>query len=395
MSKDVVLRNVRVITPYRDIARGYISIADGRIVEVGEEPYRNRGDFYGLSLDGFTIGPGFVDTHIHGSFGVDLSTARVSDVELLSRKLPMFGVTSFVPTSYTLPRDLLVSFCRNIYSASRSSTGARVVGIHLEGPYINPEKAGAQNPEYARPADIEELEELLEVSGGLLRSVTLAPEIEGGLDLVRYAVSRGVVVQVGHTNASYSKTVEAITLGASKATHLYNAMSGFHHRNPGAALALLQSDGVYLEIIADFIHVAPEVVDFTIRYASHCRVVLVTDSIAAAGMPDGTYRLGGVEIEVSGGVARVAGRDVLAGSTLTMDRALANILSLGYSLREAFFMASTAPAKSLGLSSEIGLLLPGRRADLVILDRKLNVVATVVGGRIVYVRDEYRDLINW
>jgi N-acetylglucosamine-6-phosphate deacetylase len=395
MSKGVVLRGARVVTPYRDIARGYVSIVEGRIAEVGEEPYRNREGLDEVLLEGFTVGPGFVDTHMHGALGVDLSAAGVSDVELLSRKLPMFGVTSFVPTSYTLPRDLLVSFCRNIYAASKSPAGARIVGIHLEGPYINPEKAGAQNPSYARPASTEELEELIAASGGLLRSVTLAPEIPGGLDLVRYATSRGIVVQVGHTNASYSKTVEAITVGASKATHLYNAMSGFHHRSPGAALALLRSDSVYLEIIADFIHVAPEVVDFTISYATHRRIVLVTDSIAATGMPDGTYRLGEVEVEVSGGVARVAGQGVLAGSTLTMDRALANVISLGYSVREALYMTSTAPAMSLGLSSEVGSLLPGRRADLVVLDGKLKVAATVIGGEVAYVRDEYRDSVSW
>ncbi len=385
----VVLRRAAVVTPHGLIRSGYVVIEGGVITSVGEEPYRSAEGLEELDLGGLTVGPGFIDTHIHGALGVDLVKATVEEIAKLSEELPRFGVTSFVPTSVALPREDLVRFCRRVLEASGRAGGARILGIHLEGPFLNPEMAGAQNPEYVRPADVSELEELVKASGGLVRSVTVAPEVDGALKLVRSAAVKGIVVQIGHTKATYSKTVEALIAGASKATHLYNAMSGIHHRSPGAALALLRADNAHLELIVDFVHVVPEVVGFTIDYAGHRRVVLVTDSIAATGLPDGTYELGDVRVEVAGGIARLAGKEILAGSTLTMDRAFRNVLSLGYRLDQAFYMASRAPAESLGMASELGTIAPGRRADLVILGSDMSVAATFVGGRLVYAREDF------
>jgi N-acetylglucosamine-6-phosphate deacetylase len=392
-----VLRGATVVTPTRILRRGYVAVEGDRIVGVGGEPPRGFEGFDEVRLDGYVVGPGFVDTHTHGALGVDLSTASAGEVEELSRRLPRYGVTSYVPTAVTLPREALRSFCRSVASAGEVPGGARVVGVHLEGPYINPARAGAQNPAYARDASLEEFSELLTECGGLLRAVTVAPEVRGVRELIPYAVSRGVVVQVGHTNATYSEAEEAVALGASKATHLYNAMSTFHHRSPGAALALLRARDVYLELIVDFVHVAPEVVDFTIEYASYRRVVLVSDSISATGMPDGRYRLGDVEVEVAGGIARTVGTGALAGSTLTMDRAFANVVSLGYGLDEAFYMSSLAPALSLGLTWRLGIgaLRPGFRADMVVVDpRDMGVAATIVGGAVGYVREDLKHLLT-
>ncbi|MCS7098993.1 MAG: N-acetylglucosamine-6-phosphate deacetylase [Sulfolobales archaeon] len=383
------MRNARVVTRGRVVPRGYVAVEDGLIVDLGEEPYRRREGFDEVHLNGMVVGPGFVDTHIHGALGVDLSTSTVSDIVRLSRELPKFGVTSYTPTSVTLPQEELVRFCRNVRAASSAGEGARVLGIHLEGPYINPRRAGAQNPNYARQARLSELAEVSEASGGNLKSITVAPEVSGVRELIKYATSSGLVVQIGHTDAGYATTREALSLGASKATHLYNAMSGIHHRTPGAALALLYSKNTYLELIVDFIHVAPEVVSFTIDYAGYRRVVLVSDSISATGLPDGTYKLGGLDVEVSGGVARLVGRDVLAGSTLTMDRAFRNALSLGLKLEEAFYMASTTPAESIGLDSKIGSVDLGRAADLVVLGEGLSVVATFVGGKLAYAERDF------
>lgn len=390
----LVLRRARVVTPHVVIPRGYVAIDSGRIVDVGEEPYGGGGGFDELHLDGMVVGPGFIDTHIHGGFGIDLSTATVGEIVKLSELLPRFGVTSFVPTSVTLPRDDLAKFCRNVLAASKMRGGARVLGVHLEGPFLNPRRAGAQNPEHMRPADVSEFDELAEASGGLLRSITVAPEVEGALHLVRHAVMEGVVVQIGHTDATYHRTREALAIGASKATHLYNAMSGMHHRSPGAALALLRADNTYLELIVDFVHVAPEVVSFTLEYAKHRRIVLVSDSTAAAGLPDGTYRLGGLDVEVRNGVARLAGRDVLAGSTLTMWHAFRNALSLGTGLGEAFHMASTAPAESIGAAPELGAIVPGRRADITVLRDDFSVAATFVDGELVYAGKDFEDVVG-
>ncbi len=388
-SEGVVLRRAKIVTPHGIVKSGYVAVVRGRIAGVGEEPYRSGEGLDEIDLGGLTVGPGFIDTHTHGALGVDLSRASAGEIARLAEALPRFGVTSFVPTSVSLPREDLVRFCRSVLEASRSAGGSRILGAHLEGPFLNPEMAGAQNPEHMRPADVAELEELVRASGALVRSVTVAPEVEGAMELVRRAATMGIVVQIGHTKATYSKTLEALNSGASKATHLYNAMSGFHHRSPGAALALLRAGGTYLELIVDFVHVVPEVVDFTIDYAGHRRVVLVTDSTAAAGLPDGTYELGDARIEVVGGVARLAGRETLAGSTLTMDRAFRNVLSLGYGLEHAFRMASTTPAESLGLALELGAVAPGRRADLVVLGDAMDIAATFVEGRLVYAREGF------
>ncbi len=392
-----LIRGASVVTPTRVLRRGYVAVDGDTIAGVGEGVPRGSEGFDVVDLEGYVVGPGFVDTHIHGALGVDLSTAPPGEVEELSRGLPRYGVTSFVPTSVALPREALKTFCRNVASAGEVPGGARVVGVHLEGPYINPARAGAQNPSNMRDASLEEFEELLAECGGLLRAVTVAPEVRGVRELISYAVSRGVVVQVGHTDATYSEVEEAITLGVSKATHLYNAMSTFHHRSPGAALALLRARDVYLELIVDFVHVAPEVVDFTIEYASCRRVVLVSDSISATGMPDGRYRLGDTEVEVVGGIARTVDTRTLAGSTLTMDKAFANVVSLNYSLAEAFYMSSLAPALSLGLTWRfgIGAIRPGFKADMVVIDPKdLGVAATVVGGVVGYVREDLKHLLT-
>ncbi len=390
----LVLRNVEVVTPKIVIRRGYIVIEDGYIVDVGEEPFRNPGGYDVISLEGFIAGPGFIDTHIHGALGIDLSAGSGEDIATLSRGIVRFGVTSYIPTSVTMPHEATLRFCRSVRIASGVEGGARILGIHLEGPYINPRKAGAQKVGYIRKPDLDEFSSYLSEAGDLQMIVTLAPEIEGALDLMKLAHRRGAITQIGHTEATYSEAVRAIALGVARATHLYNAMSGFHHRDPGAALALLRSRDVYLELIADMIHVSPEVLGFTIDYASHERVVLVTDSISAAGMDRGRYRLGDTEVEIRDGAPRIPGSDTIAGSVLTMDRAFRNIAGLGYSVSQAFYMASTTPARSLGLLERhrVGLVEPGYRGDLVIVDQDLGVAATLVGGDLVYVRKDLKDL---
>ena len=391
-----LLSGVTVVTPTHVFRKGYVAVEGDTIVAVGKEPPKDLEGFDAVKLEGYIIGPGFVDTHMHGALGVDLISASPGRVEELSRKLTRFGVTSFVPTSVALPQEALRAFCRNVASAEGVPGGARVVGIHLEGPYINPARAGAEKPSYMRDASLEEFEDLLAESRGLLRAITVAPEVRGVKELISHAVAKGVVVQVGHTEATYSEVEEAVALGASKATHLYDAMGAFHHRSPGPALALLRAEDVYLELIVDFVHVAPEVVDFTVDYASHRRVVLVSDSTSAAGMPDGRYKLGDTEIEVAGGIARTVDTKALV-SALTMDRAFANIVSLGYSLAKAFYMSSLAPALSLGLAwrYRIGTLRPGFKADMVVLDPKdLSVAATIVGGTISYVKEDLKHLLK-
>lgn len=263
---------------------------------------------------------------------------------------------------------------------------ARILVLHLEGPYTSPARAGAHNKKFIRKPSVKELEVLLKVSDGFIKEITIAPEVENTAELVEYALAMGITVQVGHTNATYEEALNVVLMGASKATHLYNAMREIHHRDPGVIIALLQSPSVYLEIIVDFVHVAPQVVKFTIDYAGVDRIVLVTDAISATGLPDGVYELGGLKIEVRNGISRLVETGTLAGSTLTMDKAFKNTLSLGYSIEEVFRMASTNPAKSISAHTKekIGLIKPGYRADMVVLDQNFDIVMTIVDGRVVY-----------
>ena len=389
MSKSFVLRHAKLYTPYTIVEDGYLVVEDGVIVDLGWEPLHKAYGYEEIDLKGFIIGPGFVDTHIHGVHGYDTMDAKPESFTKMARALPKYGVTSFIPSTVTAPHDLLVKVSATFYNVAKEwspGTGARLLGLHLEGPYINPVKAGAQNKEFIRKPDIEEFNEYVRASRGLLREVTVAPEIEGSLELIKYASSRNIVVQIGHTNATYEEAIRGVVAGASKATHLYNGMREIHHREPGVAVALLSSSAVYLELIADFIHVKPEMVKFTIEHVGINRIVLVTDAISATGLPDGIYELGGLKIKVEKGVSRLVDTGGLAGSTLTFDRAFKNLVKLGYSIGEVFVMSSTNPAKAVGAlhREKIGVLKPGYKADIVVLDKDLNVVATVVEGEVVY-----------
>lgn len=385
--KRVVFENCRIVSPSRDISRGYVLVVDGVVREVGVGRFEGCADER-IDLDGLTLLPGFVDTHTHGVEGFDVTASPSPDTVLeMARRFVKYGVTGFVPTTVSAPRDVLVMACRAVREASRlwkPSIGARILGLHLEGPYLNREAAGAQNTEFLRLPSVEEFRVYYEESGGMLKQITIAPELPGAQKLIEVAKSLGVVVSAGHTNASYEVGVEAVRLGVSKATHLFNGMRRFHHRDPGIALALMQSPDVYLEIIADFVHLHPAVVKVVIDYATPKRVVLVTDSIAATGLGDGIYSLGGLEVVVEKGIARLAKTGSLAGSTLTMDKAFRNIVSLGYSPREASTMASYNPAKSIGIGSSIGDIAPGYKADFAVVDDSLGIVKTIIDGEVVY-----------
>lgn len=388
VDRSLILRNLSIYTPYIAINKGCIIIEDGYISKVDIEPCPTE-DVDTINLDGYIAGPGFIDTHIHGLLGFDVMDAKPSSFLSISRILPRYGVTGFIPTTVTAPHNTITEVCKafiEAYSQWSPSIGARFLGLHLEGPYINSSRAGAQNKQFIRKPNIDEFKEYYNACKGLIREVTIAPEVEGAIKFIEIISKMGIVVQIGHTDATYSEAIKGILAGASKATHLYNGMRGIHHREPGAAIALLSTPNVYIETIADLIHVSREMLKFTIDYSRVDRIVLITDAISATGMPDGIYELGGLKVKVEGGIPKLIDSGSLAGSTLTMDRAFRNIVSLGYSIGEAFAMASTNPAKSINAieKERIGLIKPGYRADLVILNRDLEVVMTIVNGDIVF-----------
>ncbi|MCD6301194.1 MAG: N-acetylglucosamine-6-phosphate deacetylase [Staphylothermus sp.] len=387
---NLLLRNAKIYTPYEVIDRGYILIEKGIIKSIGKEPYPyNVKDLEVIDLEGNICGPGFIDTHIHGILGYDTMDGRKESFIEMSKILVKHGVTAFIPSTVTSSHEKLVKVSKAIkdsVSEWKPKIGSRILGLHLEGPYINPAKAGAQNKQYIREPSIDEFNEYYDVSNKLIREITIAPEIKDSIEFIEYVVQKNVIVQIGHTNATYDEAIRGIIAGATKATHLYNGMRNIHHREPGVVVALLNSPNVFLEIITDFIHVSPQMIKFTIDYAGIHRIVLITDAISATGLPNGIYELGGLKIEVVDGVSRLVETGGFAGSTLTMDKAFRNILSLGYSIKDAFIMASTNPARSIHADKleRIGILKPGYRADIIVLDKNYDVIMTLIDGHAVY-----------
>jgi N-acetylglucosamine-6-phosphate deacetylase len=321
--------------------------------------------------------PGFVDLQVNGFAGVDLLGADAAGYARAGEALLATGVTAYLPTFITAPADVLLEALRGVPAAAPvfGRMGARILGVHLEGPFLSPGRLGAHPPGHRRDPDPALLERLL--AAGPVRLVTLAPELPGSGPLLDLLAARGVVASLGHTDARAADANAAFDRGVRSVTHLFNAMRPFGHRDPGLAGAALARDGVVVHLIADGVHVAPEAM-LTAWRAARGRVALVTDAIAGAGLGDGTYALGGVEVEVRDGVARRTG-GVLAGSVLTLDAAVRNVVALGVPLEEALAAASTVPAGLLGLPA--GGLEPGAPADVVVLDDQLEVERVLVGGK--------------
>ncbi|HZK40291.1 MAG TPA: N-acetylglucosamine-6-phosphate deacetylase, partial [Atribacterota bacterium] len=298
-----------------------------------------------------------------------------------------FGTTSFLPTTMTMSKDKIIRSLRSICEAVKKGTaGAEILGIHMEGPYINPEKKGAQKEEDIKKISIEEFLEFNQASGNLIRLVTIAPEMPGAIGLIKYLYKQGIIASAGHTNATYVQTQAGIKVGLSHVTHTFNAMRGLHHREPGVVGAALTSPELTVEIIADGIHIHPVVIKILIKARENEKIVLITDAMRAAGLKEGTYDLGGQEVIVTKGQARLKD-GTLAGSVLTMDKAVKNMVSkVGVPLAKAIQMASFNPAKSIGIDDKKGSLEPGKDADIVILNKNLETELTIVAGKIVYRR---------
>ncbi|WP_199510294.1 N-acetylglucosamine-6-phosphate deacetylase [Nucisporomicrobium flavum] len=323
------------------------------------------------------IVPGFVDLHCHGGGGHTFTRGDAGDAARAAAFHLGHGTTtmlaSLVSSPYELMRDATEAYLPLVRAGA-------IAGIHFEGPYLSGARCGAQNPAFLRDPSIEELTALVELGAGAIRMVTIAPELPGALDAVRYLAGRGVIAALGHTDATYEQTLAGVAAGATVGTHVFNGMPPAHHREPGPILALLDSPSVVCEFVADGTHLH----DGTLRFAAHAtgpdRAALITDAMDAAGMPDGQYELGGQDVTVAGGVARLTRNDSIAGSTLTMDAALRQAVGAGLGLPTASAMASTTPARALGLGDEVGALEAGLRADLVVLSADLRVKRVMRAG---------------
>jgi N-acetylglucosamine-6-phosphate deacetylase len=358
----VRLRSQRIVTPAGTVA-GEVVVEDGRIAAV----HRGAG-----GEDAAWIVPGYIDVHVHGGGGAQCNTSDADELAAVAAFHARHGTTALLATTVAAPVG-------ELEAALRAADRAPVLGAHLEGPFLSRARPGAMDPEAFLDPDPVVLERLLAAGG--VRMVTLAPELPGALSLVSRLADAGVVASLGHSDASYEEARAAARAGARSVTHLFNAMPPFHHRSPGIVGAALELDALTCELICDGAHVDPAVLRVALRAKGVSGVRLVTDAMEAAGLPDGTYRLGAAPVTVSGGRAVIAGTDTIAGSTLTMDAAVRGAVRfLGVAVEEAVAMASAAPARLLGLGERKGAIAVGWDADLVLLDEELRVLRTMIGG---------------
>lgn len=375
----------RIIAAERTYSQGWVLVAGGRIAAVGdgEPPAGVRAGAALLDAQGLTVSPGFIDLHVHGGGGGDPLSGAADGILTMARFHAAHGTTGLLATTGALPRDQIVEAIRRASDAVSSPDGASILGVHLEGPYLSQRYRGAQPEEFIRAPSLFELEQLLNVCHGLVRLVTIAPELPGALAAIAWLCERGVRAAIGHTDATYAEVEQAVAAGARHAAHAFNAMRGLHHREPGAVGAVLLDERITAELIMDGVHVRPEVARLLVQMKGPGSVCLITDAVPAAGSPDGRGSLFGRPVRIAGGAARLPDGS-LAGSTLTMDRAVANLVTyVGVPLEDAIRMASLTPARALGLDDRKGTLAPGKDADLVLLGDDLMARATLVGGRIV------------
>lgn len=366
------------------IADGWLLVDGGQIAGIGPgaPPASYRQSAERVDLEGAWLIPGLIDMHAHGALGCDTMDADPEALRTMARFFAQHGVTSFLAATMSAPAQETHTALRAVQATMAAGTGgSTLLGAHVEGPYLDAARRGAQDARWVRAASADEYPALFDT--GVIRLLTLAPEIPGGHDLIRYAQERGAMVSIGHTRADYDAMRTAVELGASQVTHLFNGMEPLHHRQPGAVGAALVLDGLTCELIADLIHLHPAVLAMAYRCKGPEGVALVTDAMAGTGMPDGDYTLGGAHVTVREGVARDAD-GALAGSTLTLERAVANMMqATGEPLERVLTLASRVPARCLGLPAK-GEIARGRDADLVVMEETWQVRMTMVQGDIVY-----------
>lgn len=383
-----VIQAGRVLTPQEEIADAVVVIEDGKIAAVGpRDSVRVHPQAKEILASDMIVAPGFVDIHIHGAGGHDVMSSTEEALGAIARTVARHGTTSLVATTVTAPPDetrkSLEEITRYIKSSANTqppeSPAAEFVGIHLEGPFISLTRRGVHPAGAIAKPSPALLDRYLDTAAGLVKILTLAPEVPGALELVERAYARGVVVALGHTDATYEQAHTAIFRGARHAVHVFNAMRPFSHRETGVLGAVLTDSSVTAEVIADGVHVDDPAIRLLLAAKGPQLVILVSDGTAATGMKDGSYRLGTFDVTVSGGVCRNR-EGKLAGSTLTLDRAVQNMVRIGVPLIEAVRMATLNPARRIGIEQRKGVIAPGADADLVFLTPDLKVERVCARG---------------
>ncbi len=394
----MVITDARWLGPDGRWHEGWIEVQGSRIAAAGEGQVDDRlAGAWRLSAGGRMVAPGLIDIHIHGTDGFDC-TGDLEQQLGMAGSMPRHGVTSYVAAVVSGSVEDMERAVRSIAEGMRVQASgdpgrkvpwqAEILGSHLEGPFISMEYKGAHDPRVVRDPSIVELSLWLEASGRTMRMVTLAPELPGGLETIRWLKEHGIVANVGHTAATHAQVLEAIEAGATHSVHCFNAMRPLHHREPGATGAILSDSRITAELIADFVHVHPAACHVALASKGHDGLALITDAIAAAGMSPGRYNLGTLEVVVTEDAARLAD-GTLAGSVLTLDKAVRNVVRQGLlPVEEALHRASAVPAHVVGVHDRKGSIEAGKDADLVCLNEDLQVEWTITRGTIAYERKD-------
>lgn len=378
-----VLRNARLVLTDRTVEQGSLLIEAGRIARVREGSAIVEAEQV-IDGSGLTIFPGFIDVHIHGAVGVDTMAATATDLTTVGRFLASRGVTAWLPTLVPGPLEDYKRAINAIAEASQADTGARILGVHYEGPFVNSNQCGALRTQFFRSfSTASQLDDLPRLKqSNAKHMITVAPEVEGGVDLVRELSRRGWIVSIGHTRADTDLLNDAFTAGARHMTHFMNAMAPLNHRSPGPIGWGLLRDDVTCDLIADGVHLDRETLRLLLKVKTASRLSLISDAVAAAGMGDGSYEIWGETITVTNGRTANA-RGAIAGSVISMLEAVRLMLSLGTAEAEVAAMAATNPATLLGVADECGSIEEGKRTDLVALNANREVVFTMIGGKMI------------
>lgn len=387
MSPTVLISNITIASAGAENRTADLFVQDGKIKDIGQ----NLSQKADIEIDGsdknWVVLPGFIDVHIHGASGFDTMDATPEALNGLASSLPKEGTTSFLATTMTQSDEAISKALQNASAFQAADQQAEMLGVHLEGPFISPEMAGAQPLEHIMPPSLALFEKWQELSGKRIKQVTVAPEADGGIEFIEALSAEGIVASIGHSNATLEQVQEAIEAGASQVTHLYNQMSPFHHRSPGVVGAAFLERALSVELIADFVHSHQQSVRLAYEQIGASRLLLITDAMRAKGLAPGTYDLGGQDVQVGERDARLP-NGALAGSVLTMEGAVKNVKAVtNCTWAELAAMTSANAARQLGLEHK-GVIAAGKDADLVILDEDANVVMTICRGNISYVKEE-------
>lgn len=381
----ILLRNIKIITP-SEVLIGYeVLVKQGKITKIDmQENMQNIEVDEIIDGKGQYLSPGFIDIHNHGNSGYDFMDSTKEAIDSIGKYHLQNGVTSYLGTVLTQSYENIIEAVKNIANYENKENSSQILGIHLEGPFFSHSKKGAQPDKFIRDPDISFIKELIKISDNKLKMVSIAPEKDGSLELIRYLKEKNVEVSMAHSNATYEESMKGINNGATISTHLYNGMRSFNHREPGIIGASLTDDRVYCELICDRIHLHDAAIKLALKAKGADKIILVSDAMRAAGLKDGEFELGGQKVMVINGEARLSDGS-LAGSTLNLYKAVYNMVKfLHVPIHEAVKMASLSPARAIGVHGNKGSIEVGKDADMLLLDDNVNISCVIKGGNVIF-----------